>query len=249
MSARPGAKVLMLGDAVVASKIDPGEYTIMKISHHGSGHNNYLTARDNRMSDAKIKISDGVLKNAVRFFYFVRAKKYVISASPSEGSPNPHVTTILGIYIAIVEACIPGRNRPPPPNTPVDVYLTNKFPTNTLQGFGSFLFNPDDTQYTSLRDENQVEYALPPGQNSRDIISRLDFNNFDTYMRIWLLKPDVPYGTIPIYDQDPPTSQWMRYTTNDFLASAAQTLVSKQTSSTTAPANSGPTPSKRRRKS
>jgi len=207
-------RLLMLGDAVVASEIDPGEYTIIKIAHHGSAHNNYALPKKYGLTFVEIKLSPGLLQDAFRFFYYVKAKKFVISASPSEGSPNPHVTTILGIYLAAVEL----RRK-------FDVYLTNELPRNALEGFMYFILDPQDAKYTGKNGDD--EQILQKGVKFKaDLINRL--KKFDDHMNIWLLKPGIPYGSIPIDDSDPSTDFWIPIT-NDVLefAFVKKTLLSQ----------------------
>lgn len=181
-------KLLMLGDAALASKIEHGEYTIMKIAHHGSSHNNFLVKHPSTTDhECGIKVSAELLNKTVRFFYFVKAKVYVISASPTESqSPNPHITTLLGIYIAAV-----ALRRKDEKRRPVAVYLTNKIPGNAWRGIGKFLLDPGGV------DSSSGKRVL--GKNNDDIIHRL--KDFDKHMRMWCLKPGTSYESIPIYDR------------------------------------------------
>ncbi|KAF8903077.1 hypothetical protein CPB84DRAFT_1774726 [Gymnopilus junonius] len=241
---RKSSSLLMLGDAVLGSQIDPGEYTIMKIAHHGSAHNNYALPRKYGLTYVEIKVSPGVLQDAFRFFNYVKAKKFVISASPTEGSPNPHVTTILAIYLAAVEL---GRK--------VDVYMTNKLPRNALKGLMYFLFGPERATYPGANgtDEQILEKNAKLSQN---LIDRL--KKFDDHMKIWLLKPDVPYGSIPFNDDDPSTDFWIPITEEELRVELSPSLaksaiaakaraVSKRIQATVGTAAPGPSTSKKKK--
>ncbi|KAF8643546.1 hypothetical protein AX16_008934 [Volvariella volvacea WC 439] len=118
-------KILLLGDGNATmfrqvyednGKV-PLDYTIMKIMHHGSKHNNYWSETG---ADALLNIFKDIptlskfQKCVTYFFSKIRAEKYVISASPLEKHPNPHVTTVLGIMLAAQEN-----------NKPVSIYFTN----------------------------------------------------------------------------------------------------------------------------
>ncbi|KDR67512.1 hypothetical protein GALMADRAFT_231951 [Galerina marginata CBS 339.88] len=209
-----GAKLLMLGDAVIASQIEAGEYTIMKIAHHGSGNNSFLNSYTDAMKTAEIKVNGRALRNAFGFFYRVKARKYVISASPYEGSSNPHFTTILGIYLANVENYI----QRPTNHKPVDVYLTNPFPGKALHNFGYFLNSPEKLQYT---DSNNVKVQALATNISDKTLKLLGGANYDKYMRIWLLRSDTAYGSIPIYEEKSSHAAWLSFTLTDLQAAYA----------------------------
>ncbi|KDR67523.1 hypothetical protein GALMADRAFT_231958 [Galerina marginata CBS 339.88] len=209
-----GAKLLMLGDAAIASQIDAGEYNIMKIAHHGSGNNSFLNSYTDAMKTAEIKVNGRALRNAFGFFYRVKARKYVISASPYEGSPNPHFTTILGIYLANVENYIQ-RSKD---HKPVDVYLTNPFPGKALHNFGLFLNDPEKLQYTDSN--NDVVQALATNISDKTL-KLLGAANYDKYMRIWLLRSDAAYGSIPIYEERSSHAAWLPFALTDLQAAYA----------------------------
>jgi hypothetical protein len=83
----------------------------------------------------------------------------------------------------------------------VDVYLTNELPPKTLEGLKAFLLDPGKYVKT--------------GRNgtSRDAINCL--RDLDSHLKLWTLKSDTPYGSIPIHDSDPnpipSTHEWVPY--------------------------------------
>jgi hypothetical protein len=95
---------------------------------------------------------------------------------------------------------------------PVDVYLTNKFPGNTLEKFAKFLTDPFNFQY--MNGVGNQEFALARNIQHNEI-TQLSIDNFDRSMRIWLLKPDRSFGSIPIYEDDPSPVEWIKYSVND----------------------------------
>ena len=96
----------------------------------------------------------------------------------------------------------------------MDVYLTNQFPGNTLEKFAKFLTDPADLHYVDSNGENKYTLA---SNNTPDVIDQLGINGFDMNMRIWLLKPDRAFGSIPIYEDDPSQAEWICYSKNDIL--------------------------------
>lgn len=88
-----------------------------------------------------------------------------------------------------------------------------------------FILDPEDAKYTGKNGDD--EQILQKGVKFKaDLINRL--KKFDDHMNIWLLKPGIPYGSIPIDDSDPSTDFWIPIT-NDVLqfAFVKKTLLSQ----------------------
>lgn len=199
-STGPGAhtRLLMLGDAMLTTEFLAGNYTIMKIAHHGSSHNNYLGKHAALMKSVNIKVTEGTAKQAFAFFYKVKAEKYVISASGKEGSPNPHISTILGIFLSVAENRYKDRKTPS-----VDIYLTNELHPKALEVFGSFVKDPAEARDTF--DTHILERQGKHGKNTTNpkVLEFLKENKLETFVKLWLLKPNIAYGSIPIFDPLP----------------------------------------------
>ncbi|KAJ7580846.1 hypothetical protein C8J56DRAFT_271081 [Mycena floridula] len=240
----PATRVLMLGDAALASEVNAGKYNIMKIAHHGSGHNNYLSSREWTMNhEVKIKVSESVLKQSFAFFYKMIAKKYVISASPDTGSPNPHIATILGIFFAVLER----RLKNPKSTEVVDIYLTNELPLITKTTIEAFLTDPEGAKYPNP-DGGLDVHVLAKGNDNATLTL---LHSFSGYVRLFLLKPNLAYGTIGIYDDDPDLAYWKEYADKDFhkpkvTAASSATSVSNKKRNLTSPLPGGASTSKRK---
>ncbi|KAG2339388.1 hypothetical protein BDR05DRAFT_967920 [Suillus weaverae] len=139
-----GTKILLLGDSTAQMFYSDYTYTnaragtdysLMKIMHHGSYHNNFWKrdpARKKEEADlppakAIAALSD-FQRDVVFFFAKVSAKKYVISASALEMHPNPHSSTVIGIIVAALETSMT-----------VDVYFTNPLSPWVTKAVGRFL--------------------------------------------------------------------------------------------------------------
>lgn len=92
----------------------------------------------------------------------------------------------------------------------MDVYLTNKLPTRTENAIGFFLLFPKDVP------------ALKFIKDNNNIVNLISLNTFDYYVRIWLLKPNLQYGSIDIYGQNPNQYFWNLYDLAQFSNGVAQ---------------------------
>ncbi|KAG1769919.1 hypothetical protein EV702DRAFT_1250043 [Suillus placidus] len=247
-----GIKILLLGDSTAQIFYSDyiktrarTDYSLMKIMHHGSNHNNFWKRDEERKKEeAGLPPEKGSLvhlsefqRDVIFFFAKVTAKKYVISASALEMHPNPHQSTIIGIIAAARETSMTA-----------DIYLTNPLSPWVAEAVGNFLrlnklfFNMGVRMHLMGVNANFGTVALYSHESDRNW-ELFDFSGKDVWSTFSdMLKKDfptaarvgfpylvVPYARTPIRVDHDRLSIYEPSDTRTFtdLASLLQYLVGK----------------------